>query len=275
MTSRTYLKPACPLHVSVQPLLPSDMDALPTLPYTASQHFATDPMMDPPDLSEPVVDPRKRKMKRASQYLADDPMMNPSTNACRPTPRKRKLAVRKDEVTTSSYFGVTKLATYADLDKGLVFNCLETFQNEFNIDSYCVGAGNDRVLCYIKFKKAVDYDVVLGLMLTASKNSEYAINPLSSKTKQKNMLCSIYKQDKMPLERLNVEERHLVPFTLLLPSWLAKYVDKQLDLSDPFLLAYASNFPYLSALVSSQSAKREKEEEEEEEEKEEEDSENE
>lgn len=208
------------------------MDAELTLPYNIIDHFASDPTMDPP---ASVASPPKRKRK----------------------------AAKKVEVSTSVHFAVTKLSTYPDLDRGLVFNCIQTFQREFDIASYCVGMGNDRVLCYIKFNKPVNFDTVLGLMMTASKNSEYSINPLNSKTKQKNMLCSIYKQDRKPLECLSIEEKHLVPFHLLLPSWLENYVDKQLDLSDPFLLTYAGNFSYLRALVDNQNVTKREEEDEE------------
>ena len=171
-----------------------------------------------------------------------------------PKMKQRKIAPAKQnrKVGLFQSYAVTKASEHPLLDRAYMQNCLMVFTKDLDLRNYCVGFTEDSINVYLKFRYPVAHDHVAGLMMSESPTGKHQIYALESKTKIKNFLTNIYKNDHMPGENLASNEKHLVPFDLLLPAFLSKYADKPLDLQDDFLLKFAPNFAYIAARVSSQ-----------------------
>jgi hypothetical protein len=170
-----------------------------------------------------------------------------------PHKRKRLHVEVPDEVRTCTVYGVCSSSSNPTIDKAHFLTGVNAFLGEFGIHTYCIGGNERSISVFIRFKKAVNVDNVLGLCKTISPTVHFNILPLKTKTLRRNWLSAIYKDDSSPFETLEMQEKLTVPFELLLPAWLLKQTNAQIDLSDGFLINYANYYPYIAARVMNQS----------------------
>lgn len=164
-----------------------------------------------------------------------------------PQGRKRRRQTKRKEVSECACYGVWIPSETAELDAGLVLTGLAAFKKDYEIEHHCIAWRDEGVRLFIRFAKSVNNDFVLGLMTTLFPTGTRTIVPLPTKTLKKNFLTELYTYNNRPFQNLPIEDKLVIPFELVLPSWLDYYKHNIIDLEDKFLIHHAHLYPYISA----------------------------